>query len=97
LPRSVHKNKIAYALEIERTNQEHATLVLARNDLQKMGGSELQAFLLMCARRHGWVPQDQLTGYQRKTTTHRELVGISVLEARIWRKIEEVLNSVASS
>jgi hypothetical protein len=30
-------NKIAYALEIERTNQEHAILVLARNDLQRIG------------------------------------------------------------
>jgi hypothetical protein len=73
LPRSVHKNKIAYALEIERTNQEHATLVLARNDLQKMGGSELQAFLLMCARRHGWVPQDQLTGVSSQIKCEREL------------------------
>lgn len=47
-------DKIAYALEIERTNQEHATLVLARNDFQKMGGEELRAFLLICAMRRGW-------------------------------------------
>ena len=88
-------DKIAYALEIERTNQEHAVLVLARNDLQKIGASELQAFLLMCAMRRGWASEDQMPGYQRKTTTHRELVGISVLESRIWRKVEEVLESVA--
>jgi len=83
-------DKIAYALEIERTNQEHATLALARNDLQEIGADEWRAFLLMCAIRRGWVPQDQLPGYQRRTTTHRELVGISVLESRIWNKIEEV-------
>ena len=89
-------DKTAYALEIERTNQEHAILVLVRNDLQKIGAGELQAFLLMCAMRRGWVPEDQMPGYQRKTTTHRELVSISVLESRIWRKIEEVFKSVAS-
>jgi hypothetical protein len=88
-------DKIAYALEIERTNQEHAVLILARNDLQKIGASELQAFLLMCAMRRGWASEDQMPGYQRKTTTHRELVDISVLESRIWRKIEEVFESVA--
>jgi hypothetical protein len=89
-------DKIAYALEIERTNQEHAVLVLARNDLQKIGTSEVQAFLLMCAMRRGWASEDQMPGYQRKTTTHRELVDISVLESRIWRKIVEVFESVAS-
>jgi hypothetical protein len=89
-------DKIAYALEIERTNQEHAILVLARNDLQKIGTGELQAFLLMCAMRRGWASEDQMPGYQRKTTPHRELVDISVLESRIWRKIEEVFESVAS-
>jgi len=90
-------DKIAYALEIERTNQEHAVLVLARNDLQKIGAGELQAFLLMCAMRRGWVSEDQIPGYLRKTTTHRELVGISVLESRVWRKIEEVFKSVADT
>jgi hypothetical protein len=89
-------DKTAYALEIERTNQEHAILVLARNDLQKIGAGELQAFLLICALRRGWASEHQMPGYQRKTTTHRELVGISVLESRIWRKIEEVFKSVAS-
>jgi hypothetical protein len=85
----------AYALEIEGTNQEHSTLILARNDLQKIGASEWQAFLLMCALKRGWVSEDQLPGYQRKTTTHRELVSIAVLESRIWRKAAEVLKSVA--
>ena len=89
-------NKIAYALEIERTNQEHAILVLGRKDLRKIGPGELQTFLLKCAIRHGWASEDQLSGYQRKTTTHRKLFGISVLEARIWRKIEEVFKSLAS-
>ena len=89
-------NKIAYALEIERTNQEHAILVLGRKDLRKIGPGELQTFLLMCAIRPGWASEDQLSGYQRKTTTHRKLFGISVLEARIWRKIEEVFKSLAS-
>lgn len=89
-------DKIAYALEIDRTNQEHAILVRARNDLQKIGAGELRAFLLMCAMRRGWASDDQLPGYQRKTTTHRKLIGISVLESRIWRKIEEVFKSVAS-
>ena len=88
--------KIAYALEIERTNQEHATLILARSDLQKIGAVELEAFLLMCAMRRGWASADQAAGYQRKTTTHRELVTISVLESRIWRKAEELFRSVAS-
>jgi hypothetical protein len=46
-----YENKTAYALEIERTNQEHAILVLARNDLQRIGAGELQAFLLQCALR----------------------------------------------
>jgi len=34
-----------------------------------------------------------MPGYQRKTTTHRELVSISVLESRIWRKIEQLFGS----
>ena len=87
------EDKIAYALEIERTNQEHAILVLARNDFQRIGAGELQAFLLLCALRRGWVPEDQMPGYRRKTTTHRELVAISVLESRIWRKIGELFGS----
>jgi hypothetical protein len=87
------ENKIAYALEIERTNQEHAILVLARNDLQRIGADQLQSFLLLCALRRGWVPEDQMPGYRRKTTTHRELVSISVLESRIWRKIEPLFRS----
>ena len=41
--------------------------------------------------RRGWVPEDQVPGYRRKTTTHRELVAISVLESRIWRKIEGIV------
>ena len=79
------EDKIAYALEIERTNQEHAILVLARNDFQRIGAGELQAFLLLCALRRGWVPEDQMPGYRRKTTTHRETscyfgIGITHLE-----------------
>lgn len=84
-----------YALEIERTNQEHSTLILARKDLQKIGVSEWAAFLLMCALKRGWASQDQVPEYQRRTTTHRELVSIAVLESRIWRKVAEVLKSVA--
>jgi hypothetical protein len=90
------RDKTTYALEIERTNQEHASLVLARNDFQKIGPNEWQAFLRMCALKRGWVSEDQVPGYQRTTTTHRELVSISVLEARIWRKISEVLKNVTS-
>jgi len=86
-------SKIAYVLEIERTNQEHATLVLARDDLQEIGASEFHNFLLKCAIRRGWLPEDQMSGYRRKTTTHRELVDVSVLESRIWRKVEEVFKS----
>ena len=89
-------DKIAYALEIERTNQEHAILVLAHDNLQKISASELRSLLLMCAMRRGWVSDDQVPSFQRKTTTHRELVAISVLESRIWRKIEEVFRCVAS-
>jgi hypothetical protein len=89
--------KFVYALEIERTNQEHAILVLARNDLQRIGASEFQEFLLMCAIRRGWATEDQMPGYQRKTSTHRELVNISVLESRIWRKIEEVFKRAATT
>ena len=92
------ENQVAYALEIERNpKEEHAILILARNDLQRVGAAEWQALLLMCAIRRGWVPEDQMPGYRRKTTTHRELVGISVLESRICRKIEEVLKSGATS
>jgi len=90
-------NKIGYALEIERTNQQHAVLVLGREDLERIGGAALEAFLLMCAIRRGWPPQDQLPGYHRKTTTHRELVAISVLEARICKKIDEVFNCVTTA
>jgi hypothetical protein len=61
------------------------SLALARNDLQKIGADEWQAFLLLCAIRRGWVPQDQMSGYQRRTTTHREAgwhfcIGIANLE-----------------
>jgi hypothetical protein len=91
------EGKIAYALEIERTNQEHAILILARNDLQRIGAGELQEFSLQCALRRGWVPEDQMPGYRRKTTTHRELIAISVLESRIWRKIEELFRSATLS
>jgi hypothetical protein len=87
--------QVAYVLEIERTNQKHAILILARNDLHQIGASELQAFLLMCAVRGGWVPEDQMPVYRRKTTTHRQLIGISVLAARICRKIGEVFKSGA--
>jgi hypothetical protein len=90
-------NQIVYALEIERTNQEHAVLLLARSDLLRIGVGELQAFLLLCAIRRGWASEEQMRGYRRKTTTHRELVDISVLESRIWRKIEEMLKSVTIS
>jgi hypothetical protein len=84
------ENKVAYALEIERTNQEHAILVLARKDFQKVGSVDWQVFLLRCAMKRGWVSGDQLPGYRRKTTTHRDLVSIAVLESRIWRKVTEV-------
>ena len=89
------ETKFAYALEIERTNQEHAILVLARKDSQRIGADVLQAILLMCALRRGWVLEDQLPEYRRMTTTHRDLVSIAVLESRIWRKITEILNSGA--
>ena len=89
-------NKVAYALEIERTNQQHAMLVMTRCDWQEIGPSEWQAFLLLCARRRGWALEDQLPGYRRKTTTHRELVSIAVLESRIWRKITEMFKGVGS-
>ena len=84
------ENKIGYALEIERTNQEHAILVLARKDFQKVGSVDWQVFLLRCAMKRGWVSEDQLPEYRRKTTTHRDLVSIAVLESRIWRKVAEV-------
>jgi hypothetical protein len=89
-------DKVAYALEIERTNQQHAILVMTRIDGQEISLSEWQAFLLMCVRRRGWALEDDLTGYRRKTTTHRELVSIAVLESRIWRKIREILKSTAN-
>jgi hypothetical protein len=40
--------------------------------------------------KRGWVSEDQLPEYRRKTTTHRDLVSIAVLESRIWRKVAEV-------
>ena len=90
------ENKIAYALEIERTNQQHAILVMMRNDGQEISPGEWQAVLLVCARRRGWALEDQMPGYRRKTTTHRELVSIAVLESRIWRKIVEILKSLSN-
>jgi len=89
-------NQAGYVFEIERTNQKHAILLLARNDLQKISVGELQEFLLLCAIRRGWPPEEQLQGYRRRTTTHRELVGLSVLESRIWRKIEEMFRRAPS-
>jgi hypothetical protein len=89
------EGRVAYALEIERTNQEHAILILARNDLQKISAAELRAFLLACAIRRGWVPEDHLPGYRRRTTTHCKLIALSVLEGRIRRKIEEVFSKAA--
>ena len=89
------EDKFAYALEIERSNQEHAILVLTRVDCQRIGADVLQAILLLCALRRGWVLEDQLPGYRRMTTTHRDLVSIAVLESRIWRKIVKVLDSGA--
>jgi hypothetical protein len=91
------EDKTAYALEIERTNQEHSILVLARKDLRAISPGELQAFLLMCAMKRGWASEDQTPAYQRKTTTHRELVGISVLELRIWRKVDAIFKSLQNS
>jgi hypothetical protein len=87
------ENRVANVLEIERTKQEHATLILARNDLEKVSPSEWQAFLLLCAMRRGWPSEDQVPGYRRKTTTHRELISISVFESRIWRKVAKLLGS----
>jgi hypothetical protein len=83
-------DKVAYALEIERTNQKHSVLILARNDFHEIGSAELRRFLLMSALRRGWASEDQTPEYRRGTTTHRELVDVSVLESRVWRKIEEV-------
>ena len=37
------ENKFAYAFEIERTNQEHSILVLAREDSQRIAADRLQA------------------------------------------------------
>ena len=89
------ENRFAYALEIERTNHEHAILVLAHVEHQRIGADMLQAILLLCALRRGWVLEDQLPEYRRMTTTHRDLVSIAVWESRIWRKITEILNSRA--
>jgi len=90
------EDAIAYALEIERTNQQHAILVMTRSDRQEIKPSEWQAFLLVCAKRRGWAVEDEMPGYRRKTTTHRELVSVAVLESRIWRKIAETLKSVGN-
>jgi hypothetical protein len=89
-------NQAGYVFEIERTNQKHAILLLARHDLQRVRAEELQEFLLRCAIRRGWPLEEQMRGYRRKTTTHRELVGLSVLESRIWRKIEEMFGRALS-
>ena len=56
------EDKFAYALEIERTNQQHAILVLARVDCQRISADVLQAILLLCALRRGWVLEDQTAG-----------------------------------
>jgi hypothetical protein len=69
--------------------------VLAREDSQRIAADRLQAIMLMCALKRGWVPEEQLPGYRRKTTTHRDLVTIFVLESRIWRKLVKVLDSGA--
>jgi hypothetical protein len=82
-------NKVAYLLEIERTNQQHAILVMTRSDWQEIGPSEWQAFLLVCARRRGRALEDELPGYRRKTTTHRELVSTAILESRTDGKLRK--------
>jgi hypothetical protein len=92
-------DKVAYALEIERTNQseEHSILILARHDVRDISATEFQQFLLLCAMRRGWATEDQMPGYQRKTATHRQLYDVSVLESRIWRKIEELFQSAGAT
>ena len=49
-------DKIAYALEIEPTNQEHAILVLARNDFQRIGAGFDQSLLFSFAKKI-WSPE----------------------------------------
>ena len=87
---------MAYALEIERTNQEHSVLILALNDFREIGSAELRRFLMMSAVRRGWASEDQMPEYRRRTTTHRQLMDISILESRVWRKTEEVFGSGAT-
>jgi len=90
-------DKVAYALEIERTKQEHSVLILARNDFHEIDSAEVRRFLMMSAVRRGWASEDQTPDYRRRTTTHRELMDVSILESRVWRKIEEVFRSGATS
>src|SRR6266481_2027815 len=55
------ENKFAYALEIERTNQEHSILVLAREDSQRIAADRLQAMML-------YVRFEARLGARRATT-----------------------------
>jgi hypothetical protein len=63
------EKKMAYALEIERTNQEHAILVLARNDLQRIGAGELESF------RFHWKIAVRSRSDQRRPEGNLELGG----------------------
>ena len=84
-------------VSLSEVSPQFIAAVLAREDTQRIGVDALQAFLVLCALRRGWVPEDQLPEYRRKTTTHRALVSIAVLESRIWRKIVEVLDIRSAS
>ncbi len=64
------ENKFAYALEIERTNQEHSILVLAREDSQRIVADEVTS-------DHAYVCFEARMGARRATT------GISTSSRRV--------------
>jgi hypothetical protein len=54
------ENKVAYALEIERTNQEHATLILARTRLGKSQPQRVASFSI-AVRHEAWMAIGRLS------------------------------------
>lgn len=80
-----------YVLEIERTNDEYAVLLMARHDLSPVAAEDWSSFLLRCANKKRWMSEEEMPEYRRLRTTHNGLVNTNVLAYRIKSKIDELL------
>ena len=86
------KGSFCYALEIERTNQKFAVLIMARQDMGRICAKDWFIFLLDCARKGRWMSESEMVAYRRRTTTHQGFTSINVLATRISRKVDELLS-----